>query len=241
MHKFLKPILFSCLLLWASGAFAQGMNVQRTSREADRRNWNKTLIYGKVFVREHTAFLNKALEGRTPGKALDVAMGEGRNTLYLARKGWQTTGFDIADVALDSAQARAKREGLKIKTVVASREEFDFGVNKWDLIVVLYADVVCGGCCAYDTDFIETIQKALKPGGRFVYEWYTREGLLKVEPKSKRNPKRGCPPNSIKESFEMVGGFDIVHYTESLGIPEWDPSKKFEPTRMIYFIADKKK
>ncbi len=233
-------IIFTFLLLSLVMHVDAQHNLQQASRETQRKNWNKTLIYGKVFVREHTAFLNEALEGRTPGKALDVAMGEGRNTLYLARKGWETTGFDIADVALDSAQARAKREGLKITTVEASREEFNFGKEKWDLIVVLYADVICGGCCAYDTQFIETVKKALKPGGRFVYEWYTREGILTVEPKARKNEKRGCKSNSIKESFEMVGGFNIVHYTESLGIPEWDPSKKFQPTRMIYFIADKK-
>jgi hypothetical protein len=45
-------------------------------------------------------------------------------------------------------------------------------------IVVLYADIICGGCCADDDEFMATIKRALKPGGRIVYEVHTREGLL---------------------------------------------------------------
>ncbi len=39
--------------------------------------------------------LREAIQGRTPGKALDIAMGQGRNTVYLATQGWDATGFDV--------------------------------------------------------------------------------------------------------------------------------------------------
>jgi SAM-dependent methyltransferase len=211
-------------------------------REQNRKGWNNTLIKSKGFTRERNSFLKDAIRNLPPGKALDVAMGEGRNTLLLARNGWETTGFDIADVAMDSAKARATRENLKIITVVASRDEFDFGTEKWDLIAVIYSDIVCGGCCAYDQAFIATIKRALKPGGSIVYEWFTREGLLVVQPvvKEKGNESWGCKENTIRDAFLNIGGFEIIHYSEELGIPDWDPSLKFEPIKLVYFIGQKK-
>jgi SAM-dependent methyltransferase len=213
------------------------------AREEERKDWNNTLINSKLFTRERNSFLMQAIRNLPPGKALDVAMGEGRNTLLLARNGWETTGFDIADVAMDSARARAIRENLKITTIVASRDEFDFGTDKWDLIAVLYSDIICGGCCAYDQAFISTIKRALKPGGRIVYEWFTREGMLKVQPDVKEEGLEswGCKENAIRDAFLNIGGFEIIHYSEEFGIPDWDPSSKFEPIELIYFIGQKKK
>jgi pimeloyl-ACP methyl ester carboxylesterase/ubiquinone/menaquinone biosynthesis C-methylase UbiE len=208
-------------------------------RNKRRIAWNKLLISGNVFTREHNSFLLEAIKNVPPGKALDVAMGEGRNTLLLARNGWETTGFDIADEAMDSACDRAGRENLTIETVTASRDEFDFGTNKWDLIACIYSDIVCGGCCAYDEEFIATIKNALKPGGRIVYEWFTREAILDAFQILKDQESWGCRENSIKEAFQKLGGFRIIHYSEELGIPEWDPTKKFDPVKLIYFIGEK--
>src|SRR4051812_43645854 len=57
------------------------------------------------FNAEPSAFLARAVDGVAPGKALDVAMGQGRNSLFLARKGWQVTGYDVSSVGLSQAQA----------------------------------------------------------------------------------------------------------------------------------------
>jgi 2-polyprenyl-3-methyl-5-hydroxy-6-metoxy-1,4-benzoquinol methylase len=37
------------------------------------------------------------VEARKPGRALDIGMGQGRNSVFLALKGWDVTGFDISD------------------------------------------------------------------------------------------------------------------------------------------------
>ncbi|KPL15735.1 MAG: hypothetical protein AMS26_06795 [Bacteroides sp. SM23_62] len=113
------------------------------------------------------------------------------------------------------------------------------GLKDGDLIVVLYADIICGGCCADDNEFIATIKKALKPGGRIVYEAHTREGLLKVQPEAINFESYGCKENAIRDAFLQIHGFEIIHYSEELGIPDWDPSIRFEPVKMIYLIAEK--
>jgi SAM-dependent methyltransferase len=200
-------------------------------------SWNETLIYGGIFKREHSISLAEAIRDIPPGKALDVAMGEGRNTFFLARNGWETTGFDIADVALDSVRARAARENLNVEIITSSYEAFDFGSEKWDLIAVMYADAICGRCCANDIEFITTIKRALKPGGRFVYEGPTRKGLIDMVPEAAHSPF-GCNKNDMKDAFLKVGGFEIIHYSVKTGISDWDPSGRFEPVEMIYMIAE---
>jgi 2-polyprenyl-3-methyl-5-hydroxy-6-metoxy-1,4-benzoquinol methylase len=61
-----------------------------------------------------------------PGTALDVAMGQGRNAVYLAQQGWRVTGFDVADEGAKIARAAAQRLGVTLEAVVASNEQFDW-------------------------------------------------------------------------------------------------------------------
>jgi thioredoxin reductase/SAM-dependent methyltransferase len=49
-----------------------------------------------------------------PRTALDVGSGEGADAIWLAARGWQVTGIDIATTALDRAAARAREEGLDV-------------------------------------------------------------------------------------------------------------------------------
>jgi len=66
-------------------------------------------------------------------------MGRGRNSIYLATIGWDVTGYDMASDALGVAQSYAREAGVKIRTVEAKHDSFEFGENQWDLIVCSYA------------------------------------------------------------------------------------------------------
>lgn len=65
-------------------------------------------------------------------------MGQGRNSIYLAQHGWDVTGFDPADEGIRLAKAEATRLRLKINAFTTTFEQFDFGENRWDLIVLTY-------------------------------------------------------------------------------------------------------
>jgi len=72
--------------------------------------WNK--VYGSdrpIYIDKPTALLVSAVAGRKPGKALDFGMGQGRNSVFLALRGWDVTGFDPSDVAVRAAQANAAK------------------------------------------------------------------------------------------------------------------------------------
>ena len=66
-------------------------------------------------------------------------MGAGRNSLYLAKLGWEVYGFDHSAVAVERAQKRANDLGLKIHTAAVPDSEYDFGKERFDLIVFSWA------------------------------------------------------------------------------------------------------
>ena len=83
------------------------VRTRRNDMEADY--WNRFFTSPNPgFNTEPNAFLVSVAEKRKPGRALDVGMGEGRNALYLAKLGWDVTGFDPAEKAVALAQERAK-------------------------------------------------------------------------------------------------------------------------------------
>lgn len=73
-----------------------------------------------------------------PGRALDVAAGEGRTALWLARRGWAVRAVDFSAVGLAKGRARAAEEGLAVEWVLADVTATDLGQRAFDLVAVLY-------------------------------------------------------------------------------------------------------
>lgn len=90
-------------------------------------------------------FVVAELADLKPGRALDVACGEGRNALWLADRGWHVTAVDFSRAGLDKGRAiQARLEGgsdLNIAWVRADVLEHDFGSGGFDLAVVAYLQV----------------------------------------------------------------------------------------------------
>lgn len=151
------------------------LTTDRAQLEADR--WNR--FYGdtrnaETYNQSPNQFLMAFVADRRPGIALDYAMGTGRNALYLAKLGWDVYGFDHSEVAVATAQKRAKELGLKLHTAAVPDSKYEFGKERFDLIVFSWAMPV--------TDVKKTID-ALKPGGIVLMEcavdYVGRNGMLK--------------------------------------------------------------
>jgi 2-polyprenyl-3-methyl-5-hydroxy-6-metoxy-1,4-benzoquinol methylase len=106
--------------------------------EGSRILWNKLYAAkdAPIFVARPSAFLIRTVDGIPPGKALDVGMGQGRNAVFLATQGWKVTGFDPSDEAVRIARENAGRQGATLTAVVARDDQFAFGTEQWDLIVM---------------------------------------------------------------------------------------------------------
>jgi SAM-dependent methyltransferase len=220
----------SILLLYvfcaAGHLFAQETDSVRAGLEKERNRWNKSLTRDTAykFNKQPNALLMDAIKNRKPGKALDVGMGQGRNSIYMAQQGWSVTGFDIADEAVASAKTRAEKENVKINTILEPIETFDFGVSQWDLIAYVYE-----GCM--EKEVLEKIKISLKHGGIVVFEFFHREAGIKM-----KRPDFGCETNSIKNLFMKMGGFTIVRYEEVEGVADYSLRKY----QLVKLVAERK-
>ena len=134
---------------------------------AEIERWNRILTAETPrFNTAPNAFLVSVTSGLKAGRSLDVGMGQGRNTIYLAQQGWDSVGFDPADRAVAAAQAQAVKLGVKITTSVARAEDYEWGEKRWDLIVLSYVGA---------REYAAQVVRALRPGGMVVVEGFHRD------------------------------------------------------------------
>lgn len=93
----------------------------------------------QVWSAEPNVFVAQACGDLPPGRAADVACGEGRNAVWLAERGWSVTALDFSAVAVHKTRALAERRGLVDRVAArvddATRWEADGPV---DLAVLCY-------------------------------------------------------------------------------------------------------
>lgn len=108
-----------------------------TSGDWDRRYESPALIWSG----EPNRFLRAEVEDMPPGRALDLACGEGRNAVWLASRGWDVTGVDFSGRALVKARVLAADRGVAVRLVEADLSEYVPEPGGADLVVVLYLHV----------------------------------------------------------------------------------------------------
>lgn len=105
-----------------------------TSADWDRRYDTPELIWSG----EPNRFLRAEVDGVAPGRALDLACGEGRNAVWLARLGWRVTAVDFSARATEKARRLAREHGVDVRVLRADVTEYLPGRAGTDLAVVLY-------------------------------------------------------------------------------------------------------
>lgn len=105
----------------------------------DRESWNER--YGTdelVWHAEPNRFLVEAVEGLTPGRALDLACGEGRNAVWLASQGWKVVGVDFSSAGLAKGRGMAHERGVEVTWVEADVVSWTPPRGAFELVVVMY-------------------------------------------------------------------------------------------------------
>jgi len=137
--------------------------------EEDKERWNKKYETGTyLFGRDPIPFLKDHVDLLPKGSVLDLAMGEGRNGVFLATQGFQVTGVDISEVGFKKAKALAAEKGMTLTTVVADLEQYTIPPDTYDVIICTYY---------LQRDLFPHIAAALKPGGMVLIETYTVDHL----------------------------------------------------------------
>ena len=168
--------------------------------EQDKIRWNEKYATEKyLFGQEAIPFLQDHVDLLPKGHVLDLAMGEGRNGVFLATKGFQVTGVDISEEGLKKAETLAAELGVTIKTVVADLESYEIPANTFDVIICTYY---------FQRDLFPKIAAALKPGGMALIETYTMDHLRH---RSRFNKAYLLEPNEL---LTMLPGLRVLRYQE---------------------------
>lgn len=91
-----------------------------------------------VWSAEPNRFLVAQVGVLPPGRALDLACGEGRNAVWLAECGWDVTGVDFSKVGLDKARRLAEARGVTVQWELADVTEYTPAPGSFDLVIVMY-------------------------------------------------------------------------------------------------------
>jgi SAM-dependent methyltransferase len=130
-----------------------------------REDWDRR--YAKVenlWAVKPNRFLVGEVGELAPGRALDLACGEGQNAIWLASLGWDVTGVDFSEVAIAKARTRAEREGVNVDFLSADLNEYEPEPAAFDLVLVLYLHISRDERRSVLARAVE----ALAPGGTFV-------------------------------------------------------------------------
>ena len=104
-----------------------------------REDWNARYAAKElVWTAEPNRLFASEVEALEPGRALDLACGEGRNAVWLADKGWRVTAVDFSDVALAKAERLAASRGVEIEWVLADVLDYEPERRAFDLVALLY-------------------------------------------------------------------------------------------------------
>jgi len=172
--------------------------------KSDRERWNKK-FKEKEFVlgKEANLFLRRHVHLLPRGKALDIATGEGRNAVYLARHGFDVDAVDISKIALSKAKILAGENRVKVRFLLADLDTYPIEKGRYDLISDFYF---------LDRRLIPRIKKGVKKGGRVIFETYLAEPRsLRTEDPS--NPAYLLRPNELLRLFKE---FRILFYREGI-------------------------
>ena len=147
-------------------------------------------------------FLVENIDLLPKGRALDLAMGGGRNAVYLAKIGYEAEGIDISREAVDAALELARESGVHLKARIQDLEgNVHFDEGAYDVII----------CFNYlHHPLIPKMKEALRTGGMIIYASYIVDQARFGRP---RNPDHLLKRNELLHMFRE---FRCLRYREGI-------------------------
>ena len=151
---------------------------------------------------EPAPFLVENIELLPKGRVLDVAMGAGRNAIYLAKLGFAVEGVEISPEAVNVVLESAQKAGVTIRAQLADLEgSYSIKKGAYDLII----------CFNYlQRSLIPQIKDGLRKGGMIVYETFIIDQAQLGKPK---NPDYLLKHNEL---LDMFRDFRCLRYREGI-------------------------
>ena len=157
-----------------------------------------------LFGKEPILSLKNFVQNLKSGKVLDVAMGEGRNAVFLAEKGFQVEGMDCSTKAIQKAKSLAEEKKVGVEAKVQNLDFFLMPLMKYDSIVMSYFKPL--------PRFFSEIKRGLVMGGTVLFEAYTTEHFKLQSPANPLIDLDQCfKPNEL---LAQLKDFHLLYYHE---------------------------
>ncbi len=136
--------------------------------------WDERFSADEYFYgTEPNTFFKEEIDKLAPGKALFLGEGEGRNSVYAAKLGWQVDAVDYSAEGRKKALALAEKNNVEINYTLENLENFSPRENYYDLVVIVFLHLP------------EELRKkvhgkatgSLKAGGRIIMEVFDKDQL----------------------------------------------------------------
>ncbi len=144
-------------------------------------------------LRQPSGSLVELLPKISKGRALDIACGDGRNAIFLAKQGFQVTAVDYSDVAIGKAKKIAMESGVEIDFICADLGKYNICESSYDLIISFYY---------LQKSLIDPMKRGLKEKGLIIFETYTINQRDIGRPKNR---------DFLLAPNELIGLFSDMH------------------------------
>jgi ubiquinone/menaquinone biosynthesis C-methylase UbiE len=146
---------------------------------------------------EPSDFLKTFLGQLSKGTALDVAMGEGRNAVFLAENGFKVEGLDCSAKAIEKAKKLATDKKVQVDAKVQNLDFYLMPLMKFNTIVMAYYKPA--------SRFFSELKRGLMAGGTVLIEGYTVEHFKKNQQNPHLDLDQCFKPN------ELLGHLKDLH------------------------------
>jgi len=181
----------------------------------DKERWNIRHVE-KPMRKNVEPVIEKYISMASGNKALDIASGTGRNTHFLADKGFYVDAVDLSDYALSQI-----KDDEKINKIEVDLDSYNLQKNAYDLIININY---------LNRRLLPQIKEALQPNGLLIFETFI---VAHGDFNQPANPEYLLRENELLHAFI---GFDIIYYEE-----KDDRNLRGEKTRVASLVARKRR
>jgi SAM-dependent methyltransferase len=179
--------------------------VDKTPAEYWNEKFSATdeLIYTETVNRFVEELASPIIAAKKKGKVIDLAGGEGRNSVWFAERGWQAENIDISSAGLTKFLAFAERRGVSEKVFAncADATGFESVLYPVDLGVVAYLQIKQESLA----EALDCLIDQIKPGGHLIGVWHSRDNM----DNDYNGPRDADVRPSVATITEMLSGLPV--------------------------------
>jgi SAM-dependent methyltransferase len=164
----------------------------------DADGWDRRYAAAeRFFTSGPSPIVTDVVAGLDAGRALDLAAGEGRHSLWLARRGWRVTAVDFSRVGVERGRGWAQDEGLAVDWVLEDVYAYEPPAASFDLVLIAHFHPAP----PERERVFRRVVDALVPGGHVLVVGRHLDDLGRDGGRGPSNPDLRYTPEELRDAF----------------------------------------